>query len=213
MIRSRSFIVSLALIAILLPHYILAQASDRDAKNPPAADWAQTQPQKITGTRSDYSNARVVVNSKNKNLISLNFVDVDICKALSAIAMEREINISTSKDVTGKISLHLYQVTLEEALNAITLAGGFVFKKLGDLYYVYKPSKERELQADRLQMRIFKLKYVDTEKIQDILGSIPGIRLLKIHKPTKPSLSRIIRKTSPKLKKYLTHGIPCPNKC
>jgi type IV pilus secretin PilQ/predicted competence protein len=186
MIRAVSVMIAMVLIATLSVDGVLARASERKDKHSPATAYLPKRSLKyITGGRSDYSNAGVVINSKNKNLISLNFIDVDICKALSAIAMEREINISTSKDVTGTISLHLYRVTLHEALNAITLAGGFDFKKLGDLYYVYKPAKERELQADRLQMRIFKLKYVETEKLENILGNIPGIRLLKIHKPTK----------------------------
>ena len=47
--------------------------------------------------------------------------------------MEHEINLVTAKDVSGKISLYLYQVTLDEALEAITLAGGFSYYKYGDL--------------------------------------------------------------------------------
>jgi type II secretory pathway component HofQ len=136
----------MVLIAMPSVDGVLARASDRKDKLSPATAYLPKRSLKnITIGRSDYFNPGVVINSKNKNLISLNFIDVDICKALSAIAMEREINISTSKDVTGTISLHLYRVTLNEALNAITLAGGFDFKKLGDLYYVYKPAREREL--------------------------------------------------------------------
>ena len=99
------------------------------------------------------------VTLKDNQLISLNYLDVDIRKALSALAMEREINIATAKDVSGKISVHLYQVTLDEALEAITLAGGFSYHKHGDLYYVYKPKEARDPQAERLQMRIIRLKY------------------------------------------------------
>ena len=184
--RVVSVMIAMVLIATLSADGVLARASDRKNKNPTTtADLPAGPPEKISDGRPDLSNAHVVINSKNKNLISLNFIDVDISKALSAVAMEREINISTSKDVTGKISIHLYRVTLDEALNAITLAGGFTFQKLGDLYYVYRPAKKRELQAARLQMRIFKLKYIETDKLEDILGNIPGIRLLKIHKPSK----------------------------
>ena len=59
------------------------------------------------------------------NLINLNFLDTDIRDTLSALAMDQEINIATAKEVSGKISIHLFQVTLDQALHAITQAGGF----------------------------------------------------------------------------------------
>jgi type II secretory pathway component GspD/PulD (secretin) len=124
------------------------------------------------------------VTLKDNQLISLNYLDVDIRKALSALAMEHEINLVTAKDVSGKISLYLYQVTLDEALEAITLAGGFSYHKYGYLYYVYKPKEVRDPQAERLQMRIFRLKYA-VEKVQEILAAIPGIRMVKVHEPSK----------------------------
>ena len=90
--------------------------------------------------------------------ISLNLFNVDIRKALSALAMEQEINIAMAKEVSGKISVHLYQVTLDEALEAITLAGGFHAIKSDELYYIYRPKKAEDPLAERLSMRVFKLK-------------------------------------------------------
>jgi type II secretory pathway component GspD/PulD (secretin) len=76
-------------------------------------------------------------------------------------------------------------VTLDDALDAITLAGGFRYRKRGNLYYVYKPREERDPQSERLQMRIFKLEYAELDKIHEILDSIPGTRLIKIHEASK----------------------------
>ena len=103
------------------------------------------------------------------NLINLNFLDTDIRDALSALAMDQEINIATAKEVSGKISIHLFQVTLDQALHAITQAGGFSFYKHGNIYYVFKPKQARDPQIDRLKMRIFKLEYADVGKIQKII--------------------------------------------
>ena len=104
------------------------------------------------------------------NLINLNFLDTDIRDALSALAMDQEINIATAKEVSGKISIHLFQVTLDQALHAITQAGGFSFYKHGNIYYVFKPKQARDSQIDSLKMRIFKLEYADVGNIQEILG-------------------------------------------
>ena len=129
--------------------------------------------------------SEVVLHRQNNDRISVNFFDMDIRKAISAIAMEREINISTAADVVGKISAHLFRVTLEEALDAITLAGGCRYKKLGDLYFVYKSQGgSAGLPLEDVQMRIYKLKYVDVDKVQELLAGIPGMRMIKFHKPT-----------------------------
>ncbi|CAB1066042.1 hypothetical protein D1BOALGB6SA_10841 [Olavius sp. associated proteobacterium Delta 1] len=129
--------------------------------------------------------SEVIFHHQKNDLISVNFFDMDIRKAISAIAMEREINVSTTAEVVGKISIHLYRVTLEEAMAAITLAGGCRYKKLGDLYYVYKSQGGNvDLPIEDVQMRIYKLKYVDVDEVQEILAGIPGMRMIKIHKPT-----------------------------
>jgi type II secretory pathway component GspD/PulD (secretin) len=127
----------------------------------------------------------IVIQSPDDDLINLNLLDVDIREALTALAMEREINIATGKGVSGNISLHLYQATLKDALDAITLAGGFSYRKRESFYYVYKPKEMRDPQFERLKMRIFKIEYAELDKIHEILDSIPGTRLIKIHEASR----------------------------
>lgn len=134
----------------------------------------------------------------DQGLLTLNFYQSDIQEVLSALAMEREINIATAQDVSGSVSVHLYEVSLDEALDAITLAGGFRFKKTGGLYYVYKPKETIDPQADRIQMRIFKFKYADMDKIKEILGGIKGLRPIQIHEASK---TIIVEDTPENLKK------------
>lgn len=134
----------------------------------------------------------------SSRLINLSLIDTDIRDALSALAIDQEINIATATEVSGKISVHLYQVTLEKALHAITLAGGFSYYKHGDVYYVYKPKKALDPEYDRLQMKIFQLKYADVDKVQEVLSGLPGIRMLKFHEPSK---TIIIEDTPENIKK------------
>jgi type II secretory pathway component GspD/PulD (secretin) len=136
-----------------------------------------------------------------KNLINLSLIDTDIRDALSALAIDQEINIATAKGVSGKISIHLFQVSLEKALHAITMAGGFSYHKYKGVYYVYKPKVTKDPQSDRLQMRIFELKYVEVDEIQEILDGIPGIRTVKIHRPSR---TIIVEDTPESIKKIAT---------
>jgi type II secretory pathway component GspD/PulD (secretin) len=146
----------------------------------------------------------------SQRLINLSLIDTDIRDALSALAMEQEVNIATAKEVTGKISIHLYRVTLEKALHAITLAGGFSYHKYGDVYYVYKPKLAQDPEVDRLQTRIFKLKYADITKVKDILSTFPGIRTIKFHEPSKTIFLEDTPETIKKIETIILHWDTVP---
>jgi type II secretory pathway component GspD/PulD (secretin) len=120
-----------------------------------------------------------------EGLLNFNFYQSDIREILSAFAIKQEINIVMAQDVSGKVSVHLHQVTPDKALDAITLAGGFSYRKHDDVYYVYKPREAADPQAENLQIRIFKLKYAGTDNVQEILQGIQGMRMIKIHEPSK----------------------------
>lgn len=159
-------------------------------------DLAQTQEEE---TKKD-----VGIDSDN-HLMCLNFVDEDIQLVLSALAMERELNISTAHDVNGKISIHLYNVGLKEALEAITRAGGFSYSKKGDLYYVYKSEETEDPQAERVEMRIFELKYTSLNKVQEILDAFPGMRTIKIHEPSRTIIVEDTPENIAKIEKIISY--------
>ena len=162
-------------------------------------------PEPEDAPEKDQSKPKIAIQSANDELININFLEVDIREALSALALEREINIATAQDVSGKITVHLYNVILDKALEAITMAGGFEYLKHGDLYYIYKPKQVTDPLAEKLQMRIMKLKYAEVEKVQDILGAIPGIRTVKIHDPTKTIIVEDTPKNISKIETILSH--------
>jgi type IV pilus assembly protein PilQ len=87
--------------------------------------------------------------------------------------------------VTGKISVYLNQVTLEEAIRSIALAGGFACRKEEGGFYVYKPKLIADPQGERLQIRVFRMKFAAIDKVQEILSAIPGMRTIRLHEPTK----------------------------
>ncbi len=137
--------------------------------------------------------------------LSLNFFEVDIREVLSAIAMEREINIAMAPSVSGKISVHLFRVTLAQALDTVARAGGVRYRKQGNVYNVYKPKEADDLETKGLEMRIFQLKYADLDKVQGILESIPSFKMVKIHEPTKTIIVEDTPETIRKIEKIVRH--------
>ncbi len=146
----------------------------------PALDSSQP-----VSTESTVKHPEIIHEASKQPMLTMNFFKGDIQEILSGLAMQQKVNIVTSKDVSGAVSVHLYQVPFNSALEAICRAGGFEYHKRGDVYYVFKPKEAIEPEAERLKMRIFKLEYADMDKIQGVLDAIPGIRMIKIHEPSR----------------------------
>lgn len=127
----------------------------------------------------------VGIEEAEENLLTLNFRQINIRELLSALSMQRELNIVMAKEVTGNVSVHLYKRTLSQTLDAITLAGGYSYTQYGDVYYFFKPKQAKDPEEKRLKMRIFRLQYAEVDKVQEILDAIPGMRMIKIHEPSK----------------------------
>ncbi len=131
------------------------------------------------------SDNQLSIQLTSDDLMSLNFVDVDIREVLSALAMQREINVVAAPEVSGEISLHLFEVTLSQALEAVCSAGGFAYYKKNGMYFVSNPRDDEEPEPGDFEIRIFTLQYTEIDKIQEILSSVPDIRMVKIHEPTR----------------------------
>ena len=149
-------------------------------KAPPAPPAATAGP-----GDSEFRKQPVVIQSNEAKRITLNFVDVDVRELLSALAINQEINIVMAQDVKGTVSVHLHQVSLEAALEAVALAGGFGYRRQNDLYYVYKPAGGRDPQAELLEMRTFRLRYMDPEKFEDVIQAIPDMRMIQFHEASR----------------------------
>jgi type II secretory pathway component GspD/PulD (secretin) len=114
-----------------------------------------------------------------------NFRDLDIRQALSSMAREQNINVIIAPEVTGKVTVHLNNINGEEAIRAVTMAGGFAYMKQDGLYYVYKPKVVLDPLTERLQIRAFRLKFAAIDKVQEILTAIPGMRTVRLHESSK----------------------------
>jgi type II secretory pathway component GspD/PulD (secretin) len=153
------------------------------------------------GSKTIKKSSKIAEQISVDGLTTLNFHEVDIRELLSALAIKRKTNIVMAQDVSGKVSLHLYRVTLNEALDAISLAGGFSHMKHGTTHFIYKPKEEKDPEAERLQMRIFELKYAEVDKVQEVLDAIPGNRVIKLHEPSR---TVIVEDTPENIKKIET---------
>ncbi len=206
----RVFLVSLLMAFGIFSGPVPAQPTvknDVQDAVPSDAELSATKPAQLEDSEggNETKAPRIFIPPAENDLLSLNFREIDIRGLISALAMQREINVVMSQDVSGKVSVHLYKVTLEEALVAITMAGGFAYQKYKDLYYIYKPPKAKDPQQAKLKMWIYKLKYIKVEKVQEILEAFPEMGLIKIHEPSRTVIVQDTPENIEKLERLISH--------
>ena len=59
-------------------------------------------------------------------------------------------------------------------------------------------------------MRIFQLKYADVDKVQEVLGGLPGIRMLKFHEPSKTIIIEDTPENINKVERIIAHWDAMP---
>lgn len=68
--------------------------------------------------------------------VSLDMVNADVVQILKALAMQAGVNIVTSPEVKGTLTVSLTNVSVDEALNLVTTLAGVKYAKSGSTYVV-----------------------------------------------------------------------------
>ena len=101
--------------------------------------------------------------------ISLNYHDAELPNVLRLLSKQNHINIVAGKDVVGKVTVSLQNVSLREALDNILKANGFDYMVEGNVVLVKK--MDTNLPGE-LVTKIFRLKYVDAENVKKTLEHV-----------------------------------------
>jgi type II secretory pathway component GspD/PulD (secretin) len=103
-------------------------------------------------------------------LISLDVKNVELIDVLKMIATQGELNIVTSKNVRGRVTIKLKDVPVEDALNAILKVNNCAFIKEGDIIQVYTyPELERLKKFAKKTTRIFTLRYAKASELKNLI--------------------------------------------
>ncbi len=103
--------------------------------------------------------------------------EVEVGRLLELLAIKAKRNILASDKVTGKVTVNLYDVPFEQALDAILAVNGFTAVRSGTFIYVYSQQERSELEKAQLrrEARVFTLQYLNakdaTEFIKPLLSA------------------------------------------
>ncbi len=100
--------------------------------------------------------------------IFLDYKDADISSVLRSLSYTYGLNLVTSSEVKGKITVSLKDVTLAEALDAILSANGYNYSRKGNIIYITPGGVE----GAQLASEPLTLKYVKAADAQNLLRKI-----------------------------------------
>jgi type IV pilus assembly protein PilQ len=102
--------------------------------------------------------------------VTFDFKDADIINVLKIISYKSGINIVTTPDVMGNISVRLTDVPWDVALDIILKTYGFGYQRQGNVILVTKIENIAKIAADEpLQIEIITLKFLDAQDAEKIL--------------------------------------------
>ncbi|MGY8752666.1 MAG: hypothetical protein ACKVIO_02105, partial [Phycisphaerales bacterium] len=88
--------------------------------------------------------------------------ETEVVQVLEMLAIQSRKNIIASNNVTGAVSANLYDVTFNEALDAVLRVNGFGYIEEGNFVYVYTLEELDTIEKARrkTESRIYKLQYL-----------------------------------------------------
>ena len=104
--------------------------------------------------------------------VSLDYKDVDLASVLRSLAWTYNLNIVTSSDIKGKVTINLQNVTVEEALDAILTINGLVYSKRGRILYI-APGDPKTVDV---ATAVIFLKYIPASEAQGILKKVISLK-------------------------------------
>ncbi len=103
---------------------------------------------------------------------TLEFVDAEIADVFQALATQSGVNIAVSGSVTGKTTLRLRNVTLEQALTIVTKLNGYDYAWVEAAYVVGTPEEVRAMRVADLRTSVVVLQHIEPEVAQQVLSKM-----------------------------------------
>ncbi len=101
--------------------------------------------------------------------VTLDVKGADISNVLRLLAKQSKLNIVSSKDVQGEVTVSLAGVTIKEALEMVVKSNGLEYSINGDIVLV-KPREN--FGSSELKTKVYRLRYVDANNLKNTVSAI-----------------------------------------
>lgn len=98
----------------------------------------------------------------DESRITLALRDVELAEVMAMLSEQERVNILLGKEVSGRVSFNLYDVTVDEAVRAIASAAGYAVERQNGTYFVVPRAEAGKYAPDSLTLvRSFAIQYAD----------------------------------------------------
>lgn len=132
--------------------------------------------------------------------ININVVDADIQQVLKVVSEQSNMNIVTSADVKGQITVSLKDVTLDTAMEVILGINGLDYRTVDNTMIV--AAKEDIAEKIRVS-QVIKLQHIDAESAKEILSGITDKDAIQANKETNNIIVTDVPENIQKVKEVL----------
>jgi type II secretory pathway component GspD/PulD (secretin) len=151
-----------------------SEAPPETEQLPPSLEGPSEQPP-VEATSVQPSSAVSAV-SEDSSRITLDIKGMDVVDVLQLLAKRANLNIIVGKNVTGRVTLFLKDVSVEEAFEIILLSNNLASERTGEIINVMTQADYEQMYGqryqDKSQVKIIQLKHVSAADIAVSLKEI-----------------------------------------
>ncbi|MFH0839249.1 MAG: secretin N-terminal domain-containing protein [Candidatus Omnitrophota bacterium] len=108
--------------------------------------------------------------------VSLDLRNIEVVDALKFLAIKAKMNIITTKDVAGRITLMVEDVPVKDIFDIMLRSNDLAYRKEGDIYNVMTEEKYKALFGRRFsdirQVKVFRIQYAIPEQVFSLLDTL-----------------------------------------
>lgn len=106
--------------------------------------------------------------------VTMHVSALPLADALRMLSEPSKRNIVLSANASGTVTASLYNVTFEQALDAMLVSNGLGYRQDGDFIYVHPMDELAKLEAAqrRITSRVFKLTYLNAEAAKELIAPL-----------------------------------------
>ena len=120
--------------------------------------------------------SKMTLEERFNQLVSLDLRNIDILEALKFVSTKGGINIVTTRNVQGRVTLTLINVRLKDVFDLMLRSNGLAYIRRGEIYSIMTEAEYKILYGknfyDLRQVKVFRLKYAIPEQAFSLIDAL-----------------------------------------
>jgi type II secretory pathway component GspD/PulD (secretin) len=104
------------------------------------------------------------------NKVSITIQDISVREVMEMLSAQRRLNIFVADGIDARVSVNVYDMSVEDAIEAIADSAGLAVERRNGNYFIVERNEVGRYNASGLtEVKAFKVQYSDTSQVETIL--------------------------------------------